>query len=262
MDLSAWYTYPLIALAGAIAGIINTLAGNGSVVTLSLLLFLGLDPRVANGTNRLGAITQTGTALLTFGNGGKVGALTRRMKWVLLVTLAGALIGAKVATDIDKDLLERVIGALMVVMLGVILVNPKRWLREASEVVRIHTPLTLILFFGIGFYAGFIQMGMGILFLALLVLRTHFSLVDANIIKLILVFALIVPVTVIFLMAGQINWPLGITLAIGQSIGAWFAARFALQHPRANVWVHRLLILMVLAAIVKLFKLYTYLPFG
>lgn len=260
MDLSAWYTYPLIALAGAVAGVINTLAGNGSVVTLSLLLFLGLDPRVANGTNRLGAITQTGTALLTFGNGGKVGALTQRMKWALLITLAGALLGAKVATDIDKDLLERVIGALMIVMLGVILVNPKRWLRETSAITRINTPITLVLFFAIGFYAGFIQMGMGILFLAILVLRTHFSLIDANIVKLILVFALIVPVTLIFLMAGQINWPLGITLAIGQSFGAWFAARFALEHPKANVWVHRLLVLMVLAAIVKLFKLYTLLP--
>ena len=68
MDLAAWYMFPIIIVAGILAGVINTLAGNGSVVTLSLLLFLGLDANVANGTNRIGAIFQTGTALATFKN--------------------------------------------------------------------------------------------------------------------------------------------------------------------------------------------------
>lgn len=259
MDLNAWYAYPLIALAGVLAGIINTLAGNGSVVTLSLLLFLGLDPRIANGTNRIGAITQTGTALLTFGNGGKVQLLASKSIYFILITLVGALIGAKVATDIDKDLLERVIGGLMIVMLGIILIKPKRWLRETSFEQNINTPLNFIIFFAIGLYAGFIQMGMGIMFLAVLVLRANFSLIDANIIKLLIVFIIIIPVLLIFVVANQVNWQLGLTLAIGQSIGAWLAAKFALEHPKASTWVHRLLILMVVVAIIKLFKLYEWL---
>jgi uncharacterized membrane protein YfcA len=261
MDLTAWYSYPLIALAGVLAGIINTLAGNGSVVTLSLLLFLGLDARVANGTNRIGAITQSGTALLTFGNAGKLGDLGKKGIYFLIITLIGALIGAKIATDIDKDLLEKVIGVLMVVMLGLILIKPKRWLRETDITENINTPLNLLIFFAIGLYAGFIQMGMGIMFLAALVLRAKFSLIDANIIKLIIVFVIIIPVLVIFIMASQVNWTLGITLAVGQSFGAWLAAKFALEHPKASVWVHRLLVVMVVVAIIKLFKLYLYLPF-
>ena len=92
-------------------------------------------------------------------------------------------------------------------------------------------------------------------------LENEKGLIDANIIKLIIVFAFIIPVLIIFVIAGQVHWELGITLAIGQSFGAWLAAKFALQHPKANVWVHRLLIIMVIVAIIKLFKLYTYLPF-
>ena len=79
--------------------------------------------------------------------------------------------------------------------------------------------------------------------------------------KLIIVFVIIIPVLIIFIMASQVNWTLGITLAVGQSFGAWLAAKFALEHPKASVWVHRLLVVMVVVAIIKLFKLYLYLPF-
>ena len=261
MDLSAWYTYPMIVLAGALAGVINTLAGNGSVVTLSLLLFLGLETGVANGTNRIGTIFQTGTALLTFGNSGTLKPLANKSKYLTVVTLIGAIIGAKIVTDIDDDMLEKVIGGLMIVMLGVILINPKRWLRESQLDFNISTPLNLVIFFGIGLYAGFIQMGMGILFLAALVLRANLSLIDSNIVKLIIVFFIALPVLLIFIFANQVNWELGIALSVGQIFGAWLAAKFALQHPKAGVWVHRLLILMVIVAIIKLFKLNTYLPF-
>jgi len=260
MDLTAWYIYPLIVFAGVLAGIINTLAGNGSVVTLSLLLFLGLDANVANGTNRIGAVTQTGTALATFGNAGRLQELAKKSLNFIIITLIGALIGAWVAIDIDKDILEKVIGGLMIIMLGLILIKPKRWLRTTNLETNINNPLNYLIFFAIGLYAGFIQMGMGIMFLAALVLRGHFSLIDANIAKLIIVFVLIIPVLLIFVFAGQVNWELGLTLAVGQSFGAWLAAKFALQHPKAGIWVHRLLIFMVLIAIVKLFKLYEYLP--
>lgn len=261
MDLTTWYAYPLIALAGVVAGVINTLAGNGSVVTLSLLLFLGLDASVANGTNRIGAITQTGTALLTFKNSGKISVLANKSLHFILFTLVGALIGAYIATIFDKKALEQVIGILMVAMLFVILVKPKRWLQATSFEKNINTPLNYLIFFCIGFYAGFIQMGMGIMFLAALVLRANYSLIDANIIKLIIVFIIIIPVFFIFVIAGQVHWELGLILAAGQSLGAWIAAKFALEHPKAGIWVHRLLIIMVLTSVVKIFKLYEFLPF-
>jgi len=53
-----WYFYPLIIIAGFIAGFINTLAGSGSLVTLPLLMFIGLSPHMANGTNRVAILLQ------------------------------------------------------------------------------------------------------------------------------------------------------------------------------------------------------------
>ena len=61
-----WYFYPLFFLAGLLAGLINTLAGNGSVFTLSLLLFSGMPAGLANGTNRVGALIQCLVSMTTF----------------------------------------------------------------------------------------------------------------------------------------------------------------------------------------------------
>ena len=64
----SWYIYPLFFFAGLLAGFINTLAGNGSVFTLSLLLFSGMPAGLANGTNRVGALVQCIVSMATFRN--------------------------------------------------------------------------------------------------------------------------------------------------------------------------------------------------
>ena len=46
-----WYL--LLVGAGLIAGIVNSIAGGGSFLTLPALMLFGLDPKLANGTNRL-----------------------------------------------------------------------------------------------------------------------------------------------------------------------------------------------------------------
>jgi uncharacterized membrane protein YfcA len=69
-----WYVYLLAIAAGILAGIINTLAGSGSLVTLPMLIFLGLPPSVANGTNRVGVIVQNIVGIGTFRRKGALDA--------------------------------------------------------------------------------------------------------------------------------------------------------------------------------------------
>ena len=56
----------LLAIVGFIAGVINTIAGGGSLLTLPMLIFMGLPPSVANGTNRIGIFIQTITSVAGF----------------------------------------------------------------------------------------------------------------------------------------------------------------------------------------------------
>lgn len=252
-----WYEPILIILAGFVAGIINTLAGSGSVVTISLLVFLGLDPKMANGTNRIGVLLQSITGARTFIRDKTI--LPSELGWQLWPSIAGAILGSFIASEIDDRLMGLIIGWLFVVILGLILMEPKQWLRtEAVIRNNSRSALSVLMFFGIGVYGGFIQAGVGIFLLSALVLYTGYTLNTSNAIKLLSVTAFTIPALAIFIWKGQVNWTYGLLMAVGQVAGAWLAARFAMHHKQANVWVRRLLIVVVIISIIKFLRLYEY----
>ena len=245
-----WYVYLLAILAGALAGVINTLAGSGSLVTLPMLVFLGLPADVANGTNRVGVLLQNVVGIFVFRRSGSFEPTGS--SWLVAPSVAGALLGAWIATILDKSAMEIAIGIVMVVMLVVLISNPKRWLREQSEVAPGRPGWgMLVLFFGIGIYGGFIQAGVGVLLLSALVLASGYTLNHANMIKLVIVLLMALIAIPLFMINSQIDWGLGALMAIGQGIGAWLAANYATRVPNANVWVRRLLIVIVLISIAR-----------
>jgi len=245
-----WYVYLLAILAGALAGVINTLAGSGSLVTLPMLVFLGLPADVANGTNRVGVLFQNVVGIFVFRRSGSIESIGSA--WLVAPSVAGALLGAWIATILEKSAMEVAIGIVMVVMLFVLVSNPKRWLREQSEVTPGRPSLgTLSLFFAIGIYGGFIQAGVGVLLLSALVLVSGYTLNHANMIKLVIVLLMALSALPLFVINNQVNWGLGALMAIGQAMGAWLGANYATRVPAANIWVRRLLIAIVLISIAR-----------
>lgn len=249
--MGALLNYVAAVFAGALAGFINTLAGCGSAITLPALLLLGLDSTEANATNRVGVLLASLVGASTFRQGGVLDS--RGIKWLIAPTLAGALVGTGLAMRLGKREMDIVIAAVLVFMLALILIQPKRWLRDEGEARTDHRGLlTALIFFGIGAYGGFIQAGVGVLLLAALVLRAHYTLVRANAIKVILVFALTLVALGLFAWQGLVHWRIGLLMATGQCTGAWLAARFASRHPQANVWIRRLLIVIIVVALARM----------
>lgn len=242
-----------IAIAGgAVAGAINTLAGNGSAITLTILTeVMGLPGNLANGTNRIGIFFQSLVGARTFYRHGRLD--WPRSRPLIFLMVFGAIAGVWTATQISNEQFRSIFRFLMIVMLFVILVKPKRWLRETDPDRPTNWWLTVPLFLALGFYGGFIQMGMGIFFLAIMVLFAHYSLVEANAVKLTVIANYTLLVIVIFQWQGLIDWKIGLIMAVGQAAGGWLTATFAAKHPKANVWAHRLLVVMVVAAIVHMF---------
>lgn len=257
MDQIPWYIYPLAILAGAVAGVINTLAGSGSLVTLPMLIALGLPSNVANATNRVGVTFQNIVGITTFYRSGKFDMAGTW--WLALPALPGALLGAWLASSLGKQEMDLVIGAVMLIMLFVILFDAQKWLREKSE-VREGRPswLTLLIFFGVGLYGAFIQAGVGVFILAAMVLGTGYSLIHANAVKLVLVLIITLVALPIFMSQGLVDWGMGLLMAVGQSIGAWAAARFATQYKHANIWVRRLLIAVIVISIIRFFGIWDF----
>lgn len=222
--------------------------------TLPVLLFMGLPPHVANGTNRVGILLQTfvGSVML-YAKGGM--RLRNDFKHIL-PTVLGSAFGAWLAVDIEKEYLELTIAVVMLVLLVVTLSRYSDMLRETDA------PLSKLreiggypLLFIIGAYGGFIQLGVGIFTLAALVLFLNMTLKHANALKNMMNFFLTVPAFLIFAWNEQIVWEIGLVVAVGQAAGAFVAARYALQSDAAQIWIRRLLIVMMLVTSAKLFGL-------
>src|SRR6056297_4353926 len=113
---------------GFLAGFINVFAGGGSLLTLPFLMFLGLPANIANGTNRIALIMQNITATSSF----KQMKVFRYKEGIFLTipAIAGAIPGAFLASSMDKELLENIIGVLLVVMFLFVLIKPERWLKK------------------------------------------------------------------------------------------------------------------------------------
>jgi len=248
------YQIVIAVVGSAFAGAINTLAGNGSAITLTILTeLIGLPGNLANGTNRVGIFSQTTSGAYAFYRHGRLDLA--RSAGAILFTSLGAVGGMVTALLVSNEQFMGVFRVFMVVMLFVILVKPGRWLRETDVDKRLNPWIAVPLFLAIGFYGGFIQMGMGVLFLAIMVLGARYSLTDANAVKLFVVGLYTALAVALFQWRGLIDWPVGLTMAVGQITGGYLTARVAAQHPKANLWAHRLLVVVVLLAIAKLFGL-------
>lgn len=249
----------LFAVIGAfIAGCINTLAGNGSAITLSILTeMIGLPGNVANATNRVGIAAQTLIGSWVFAKEGQLDF--KQSRFYILLTCLGAVGGIYTAVIISNEAFLQIFRFLLVFMFIVILVKPKRWLRTNSDIRALPLWISLPVFIGIGFYGGFIQMGMGIFFLAAMVLVARYNLIEGNAVKAVVAAIYTTAAVAIFAWQGLIDWKIGALMAFGQSAGGYLTARFAATDPRAGKIAYWVLIVVVLLAIAKTFGVFDFL---
>ena len=212
----------ILVAGGLAAGVVNTLAGGGSLISVPLLVLVGLPATTANGTNRIGVFFQNLIAAWSFRQRG-VSGLAGASKVVLPVCI-GSLIGAYTVAKLDDATFQRIFGLVMLLDLIPMLRKAKPGGEHATR------PWPRWLLFGvftlIGAYGGAIQAGVGLLMVGALN-HTGYDLVRANSIKVatnVVLTAFAIP---IFVFAGQVAWlPAGV-LAIGFALGGALGAKIA-----------------------------------
>ncbi|MEE9259993.1 MAG: sulfite exporter TauE/SafE family protein [Candidatus Scalindua sediminis] len=249
---------PVIFIVGITAGVINTLAGGGSLLTLPILIFLGLPTAMANGTNRFAIMIQCLFAVAGFKRKG-----ISNFKLSLLLSapaLIGAIVGAQVAVDMSDALFKRVLAIIMLLVLGLILWNPtKKWQinpqydRDTIGLRWNRLIITMIVFFFIGIYGGFIQAGVGFIIIAALTTISGLKLVDTNSHKVFVVGIYTIFALLVFAFNGKICWTVGIALAAGNGLGGWLGSHWAVA--RGERWLRLILAVCVVAMVMKLFGL-------
>lgn len=248
-----WYMVLALIGTGLFTGFINTMAGGGSMLSLPLLMFLGLPANVANGTNRVAVLFQSLMGVHSFRRK-KVLDLSADFRLVL-PALAGSIAGALVAVEMNVLLLEKVIAGLMVVLLFVVVLKPGAWVADHEGSIRPKpTVLQYVLFVLIGFYGGFIQMGVGFFLLAGLVLGCGHNLVKANAIKVFIILGFTLFTIGIFMFYDQVNWLAGLILAAGNVVGAWLGVHFTVRGGAK--YVRYVLIIALIIVILNLFGVF------
>ncbi|MFK8115307.1 MAG: sulfite exporter TauE/SafE family protein [Rubripirellula sp.] len=237
----------ILVLAGFIAGIVNTIAGGGSFLTLPALMLFGLDPKVANATNRVAVLFSSGAAAATFYKHGHLDSkLANRLTWP---TLLGVPVGALLAVYLPSDAFEPVFGAIFLVMAVVLIRDPKRIIEAQPDRQEPSRWVTLI-FFAIGIYVGFIQAGMGILVLLAMSLMTTGDLVKTNAVKNWIAFLVTLAATLVFAFYGLIEWVPGLVMACGNILGGFVGAKLAIK--KGNRLIFGFLIVVMIATGIKL----------
>jgi uncharacterized protein len=245
MDYSISY-FIILLVTGLIAGVINTLAGGGSNLTLPALMLTGMPADVANATNRVGVFLQCMVGIKGYQDNDKIEK--DDMFPVLLPTLIGGLVGAVLATVLPTSLLKPLLLGTMIGVAFLILVFPSVVAPPVgTPTYKIKDrPQAWAALFVAGVYGGFVQAGVGFLLITALAGTLRYDLIRCNALKLICTAAFTGLALLIFIIDDLVSWIPGLVLAVGTMVGAAIAVKVSLKiTQKAMKWF---LFVMTLAA--------------
>lgn len=241
MEMNDTFMLILTMLTGSVAGFLNVTAGGGSMLTLPILNFIGLDLGVANATNRVSILFQNLSAIKHYHQKEKID--WKGSTAYILPAIAGAILGTLSAVYMPQRTFH-IISAILFLFMGILLIaKPKMW--DAPEGVSLSLPKKIAALFLVGIYGGFLQAGVGFLLLWVISGGCKKNLKDANVLKITIVAFYTMVSLALFASFGMVNWRVAFALAFGSAIGGNAGARFNLKaNNRIIRWILTAIVLI------------------
>ncbi|WP_372365867.1 sulfite exporter TauE/SafE family protein [Candidatus Uabimicrobium sp. HlEnr_7] len=230
-------------VAGIVMAIINILAGGGSIISIPLLIFAGISPTEANATNRVAILFQNASAIVSFAKQGIV--VLRESSLFLVPSLVGAFLGANLGVFVSDELFKKIFAIVIPVSLGIMFFQ-----RKKSTTVIMNKPLLLFVFFCVGVYGGFVQVGVGFIIILTLTSFTNFDLIRINAIKATIVFSYTILAVVVFAVNQKIQWQPAFFLSSGAIIGGWMGSYISVKVN--EVWIKLFIFLLGIVFSIRL----------
>ena len=247
--MDQWSSYLLLFGVGSVAGVLNVVAGGGSFLTLPVLIFLGLPPTLANGTNRVGVVLQNVGAVWSFRRHGMID--WSYLLWAALPAMVGAVLGSWVALRVGDELFQNILVFLMVGVTLWTLWDPlKKTQLKASGSSQ--TPVVAVLvagFFLSGVYGGFVQAGVGFLILATTSLA-GLDLVRGNAVKVLSVLCFGVVSLGMFAWQDKVDWWIGLALGTGMALGGLVGVKLTVL--KGHAWIKRVVTVTIIVFALRL----------
>ncbi len=242
----------LLVVSGVAVGFINTLSAGGTAISIALYLALGLDANTANATNRIGVLIQSS---LSTGMFAQKGYLNNTKVFLLAVpTVIGAAAGAILSLLLPTPVFSYFLGVSLLIMLVFLFASPSSFDKDDEKKTEKGIGfLHHIVFFLIGIYGGFIQVGTGFFLMAAGSMLLGYNIVKTNAVKT-CIMALYTMVAIIVFVSGEnIHWQYGLLHSAGTLVGSFLAARFAFK--KGAKLVRWFVIIVIVFTTLYLFKI-------
>ncbi len=230
----SFWDFLAIALAGFGAGVINTLAGAGTLLTFPVLMWLGVPPLAANISNTLGLVA--GGFSGTWGYRSELKGQGRRAVSLTLVAMFGAILGVGLLLVLPAKVFTILVPVLIMIAVGLVIAGPRLQARIKSRPSRgAGSPRLAKLFLGCsGVYGGYFGAAQGILHLGVLGAFFPDTIQRLNGLKNIIATGVNLCTSLAFigLAQAQIQWRIVLALGIGgflggqcgATVGKWLSA--------------------------------------
>jgi hypothetical protein len=240
MDISL-FDLLLASLAALIAGVINALAGGGTLVTFPTLVALGIPPIMANVTSTVALCP--GYFGATLAQLKDIRPQQARLTLVLPAAILGGLVGGYLLLNTGEKLFQALVPYLILLAsLLLALQNPMRaWLNkriQAHQAQAISAYWSIPLTFLAAIYGGYFGAGLSVIVLASLALVFDDSLTKLNALKQAIAFCVNIAAAVFFLFSGKVVWLVALCIAIGALIGGMLGGKLAGKiDPNTLRWI-------------------------
>ena len=222
--------------AGLAAGTINTVVGSGTLITFPTLVTLGYPPVTATMSNAVGLVA--GGVSGTWGYRRELQGQWHRLRWQLVASLTGAVLGSWLLLHLPEKVFERVVPVLLILALVLVVIGPRiqafarRRAEQAGRSVDDVSPRRMaalvLATFAVGVYGGYFTAAQGILLVGVMGALLPESVQRMNAAKNLLTLVVnVVAATAYTLVAfHRISWPVAGLIAVGSLVGGWFGAHY------------------------------------
>jgi hypothetical protein len=232
--------FAVAGLAAAGAGLVNALAGGGTLISFPALLALGISPIAANVTNAVAL--SPGYFGATLAQRENLKDQEQRLRWCIPAAILGGLTGGIILLHTHEHTFQQLVPwMLFIASLLLALQNRVRaFVASRSSHAHSHASRFMVAapVAAAGVYGGFFTAGMSVIVLAILGATLDDTMTRLNALKQAVAFSVNIAAAVFFLFSDQLIWPVAIVMAIGATLGGALGGRVARRlKPDVLRWI-------------------------
>ena len=243
----SWETIALLFFAGLSAGFIDAIAGGGGLISVPALLWAGLPPQMALGTNKMQAVWGTLMAVRKYA---KVGFVSwSQVKLTVLITFVAASLGTWTVTQVSNEVLRKIVPWMLLSIAVYVLLSPGLGKTEAKARLRLGA-FACLAGSVLGFYDGFFGPGTGTFWTLACISLLGLELTRATAFTKVANLTSNMASLLVFVAYGRVNYEIAAAMICGQLIGGRLGAGMAIRHGAPFIRI--IFISVVLAMVAKL----------